>query len=488
MFAIGSASTLPTIKPKKGMTMVKFVKSIPMALAAAAILAVTPVPEGANLTSVAFAQDEAPKKKQKTRKVQAIPLAFQKKLEKIQETLQPEEMSEADLEATKTQRLARAIELLDDALEGRGVNDYARSIVYQYKAQVAFERDDTRGAIEAFETVLQFKESIPVAQEHGIMYNLAQLYYSVEELDKAIDYAQRWEAAVSEVDPALIGVTQKIFIGQLYYMKEDYGRTLEYIDAAIADAEAVDTIEVKENWYGLKLSAHYERSEFPQVRDTLITMIVNWPAPNYWVQLASVYQEMGEDESFYSLMEAAYKQGFLDEKPAQLVNVAQIQISRDAPIKCAWILNRALNEKLIEDTAENQKLLGQCYMAASDYRRALDPLSAAAEKDSDGDLWLQIGQVQMQVDRYEDAEKSFTKMQKAFEDDEENADKNAAKLLAGVMMHGQVLTELKRFDDAKRMFSKASRLSKTSRDRGAVASWRKYLAAEEAREQMLTGR
>ncbi len=87
--------------------MVQYFKSIPMALAAAAVLAVMPVPEGTQLSATATAQ-EAPKKKQKTRKVESIPHSFQKKLEKIQLTLSPEEMIEADLEATKSERLARA--------------------------------------------------------------------------------------------------------------------------------------------------------------------------------------------------------------------------------------------------------------------------------------------------------------------------------------------------------------------------------------------
>lgn len=466
--------------------MVQYFKSIPMYLAAAAVLAVMPIPEGAQLSSAAIAQEE-PKKKQKTRKVQAIPLAFQKKLEEIQETLQPEEMSEADLEATKTQRLAKAEELLDEALEGRGVNDYARSIVYQYKAQVAFEREDTQGAIDAFETVLQYKDSIPVAQEHGIMFNLSQLNFQLEKIDEAIDYAVRWEKEVSEVDPALIGVNQKVFIAQLYYSNSEYAKSITYIENAIADAELVDTVEVKENWYSLMLSAHYELGNFPAVRDTLVTLILNWPTPRYWIQLASVYQELNQEETFFSLLEAAYKQGFLDDRSAQIINVAQIQMSRRAPIKCAWIIKRALEEELVENNAQNQKLLGQCYMQASDYRRALEPLSKAAAEDSDGDLWLQIGQVQMQLDRYDDAEKSFTKMIKTFEEDTKNIKKNESKLLAGIMMRGQALTELKRFKDAKDAFRKASRLAKTDRDRSAVASWRNYMNGEEAREKLLTG-
>lgn len=453
------------------MSMVKFIRSIPMALAAAAILAVAPAPEGSPLSAAAVAQ-EAPKKKQKTRKVPAMSLEVHKQVQKAQEAMDLSDIPSAE-------------EYLQKALNKRGINDYEKAVVWQMRAMIAYEKENTQDTIRAYEMILTFKESIPVALEHQIVYGLAQLYFSEENYERSLRYIQDWEKAV---DPTLVGVANLTFISQLHYQLTDFERSLEYIYRAIAQAETVDTIEVKENWYNLALSAHWELNQYPKVRDVLEILLIRWPNPTYWTQLAGIYQELGEEETSFSLTEAAYKQGFLDEKPQQLVNVAQIQLAREAPIKCAWIMQRALDNGLVENDADNQRTLGQCYLAASEYRKALAPLSIAAAEESDGDLWLQIGQVQMQVDRYEDAEQSFVKMQTAFEDDEENREKNASKLLAGVMMHGQVLTELKRFSEAKRAFSKAARLSKSASDRRAVANWRSYLNAEEAREQMLTGR
>lgn len=451
--------------------MVKFIGSIPKALVAAAVLAVAPVPEGAPLVAAAAAQEQ-PKKKQKTRKVPAMSLEVHKQVQKAQEA-----MDISDIPAAE--------EFLQKALNKRNINDYEKAVVWQMRAMIAFEKENTPDTIRAYEMILTFRESIPVALEHQIIYGLAQLYFSEENYTKALQFVEEWQR---KIDPTLIGVSQLTFISQLHYQLTEFATSLEYIYKAIEQAEAIDTVEVKENWYNLALSSHWELSQYNKVRDVLEILLIRWPNPTYWNQLAGIYQELGDEETSFSLTEAAYKQGFLDDKPQRLINVAQIQLARDAPIKCAWILDRAISDGLIEDNGENQKLLGQCYLAATEYRKALAPLSIAAEEDDDGDLWLQIGQVQMQVDRYEDADASFTKMEKAFEDDEENRSKNASKLLAGVMMHGQVLTELKRFDEAKRTFSKAARLAKSAKDRRDVANWRNYLNAEEAREQMLTGR
>ena len=100
-------------------------KSIPMALAAAAILAVTPVPEGSPLSSSALAQDEAPRNQQKTRKVPAMSLDVHKKVQKAQEAI-----DESDL--------ATAKEILAKTLEARKINEYERAVVWQMNAMIAF--------------------------------------------------------------------------------------------------------------------------------------------------------------------------------------------------------------------------------------------------------------------------------------------------------------------------------------------------------------
>ena len=166
-------------------------KSIPMALAAAAILAVMPVPEGSPLASAVVAQEE-PKAKQKTRKVPAMSLDVHKKVQKAQEA-----MDENDL--------ATAKDVLSKTLTARKINDYEKAVVWQLNAMIAFEEEDTPATIRAYEQILTFRESIPEAQELSVIYGLGQLYFSQENYDKALQYINEWE---TKVDPSLIGVSQ----------------------------------------------------------------------------------------------------------------------------------------------------------------------------------------------------------------------------------------------------------------------------------------
>lgn len=452
------------------MSIIKTIKSLPMAVAAAAILAAVPMPEGTPiLGDAAFAQAEQQKSQAKTRKVPAMTLDAHKQIQKAQEAM--------DLKAYD-----EAKEILIDLLERKRINDYERAVAWQLRAMIAYEEDDTDGTIRAYERILNFAESIPEALELNIIYGLAQLYYTEENFDKALEYVDRWEG---RVDPTLVSVSHLQFISNLHYVRNNFEGALEYIYRAIDVAKSLDTVEVKESWYGLALSAHWELSQFEDVRDVLEILLINWPKPRYWTQLAGIYQELGDEQTSFSLTEAAYKQGFLDDNEQQLVNVAQIQLARSAPIKCAWILEKAFKENRVERTPQNQKTLGQCYMMAYEYDKALEPLSKAAAGDEDGDLWFQIGQVQMQLGHYKDALDSFASVQKAFKDDKSTKAKE--KVLSAVMQRGQAFTELKQFKEAHEAFRAAKRMATDRKDKRMVSQWEQYLKAEEEREKMLKG-
>jgi len=452
------------------MKLIKTFKSLPMAVAAAAVLAAAPLPEGAPFaSSAAYAvQDKAQPKQQETRKVPAMSINVHKKVQKAQEAM--------DLKD-----LVSAKEILADTLSMKKINDYERAVVWQLTAMIAYEEDDTRGTIRAYEQILRYKDSIPVALELNIIYSLGQLYYSVEDYDKAIKYVKAWEPRAGE----FVGVSQLTFISQLHYIRSEFPQTIDYIDRTIALAQTLDTVEVKENWYGLKLSAHWELNQYPKVRDVLETLLITWPKPRYWIQLAGVYQELGDENAFYSLMEAAYKQGFLDDNEAQLVNVAQIQVSRDAPIKCAWVLDKAMKDERVEKTADNLRTLGQCYMQAAEFGKAVDPLRASAALKKEADLWFQVGQVQMAEDDLKGAITAFDEALLAYEG--QKSSKVADKRFSTVMLRAQALIELKRYKEAHTAFKTASKMAKKGKQKRQVRQWRDYLKIEEEREKTMLG-
>lgn len=446
------------------MSIMKALKSLPVAIATAATIAVI-APVGTPIfgPDVAEAQEQ-PKKKKSTRKVPALSLDFHKKITKGQEAMDVKNFAEA-----KT--------IINDALGRKKVNNYEKAVAYQYLANIAFEEEQPREAIRYYEQILDVREQIPEQLEISLLFNLAQLWYVQEDFDKSLQYINEWEPRAE-----VISVNQLIFISQIYYTKSDYPKTIEYVERGISESEAAG-LEIKENWYQLILSSYWELGNFAKVRDTLELLLINWPKPSYWTQLAGVYGELGQEQTSFSVTEAAYKQGFLNDKPQQLVNHAQILLSRNAPIKAAWVLRDAFKDELVEQTADNQKTLGQAYLLAAEYQDAVGPLSAAAKEDADGSLWFQIGQVLSQLDRHADAAEAF---QNAINIDSTDSAADAKKrLLSATMLKGTSYTELKKFKEAKAEFAKARRIAKNAKERRSVKQWEDYLKIEEEREKIL---
>ncbi|WP_308911396.1 tetratricopeptide repeat protein [Pseudokordiimonas caeni] len=452
------------------MRMIKTIKTLPYTVAAAALLAALPAAVPVIGSSAVMAQEAAPKPAAKSRKVPALSLDVHKQIQKAQEAIDAKNYTEAEA-------------ILREVLAREKINDYERAVAWQINAMLAFEKDDTKGTIRAYEQILKYAESIPEALELQIMFGLAQLYFSEENYQKALQYVKQWEPRAE-----VVGATQILFIGQLHYALSDYKKCVEYVNRAITDAQnSGGGVEVKESWYQLLMSAQWEQGNLKEVRDILEILVINWPKPVYWTQLAGIFGELGQETVSFSLTEAAYKQGFLDDKPQQIVNVAQIQIARQAPIKAAWILEKAFKDKRVEKTGDNQKLLGQAYMLASEWRKAVAPLEAAAKASNDGDLWLQAGQVLMQLDKYAEALEAFDGAIKVFSG-QRAGEQRDRKLLTAQMQSGQAHTELKQFKQAEASFSAALKLARADRDRKTANQWIAYMKAEKAREDMLEGK
>ncbi len=124
-------------------------------------------------------------------------------------------------------------------------------------------------------------------------------------------------------------------------------------------------------------------------------------------------------------------------------------------------------------------------MQAAQFKEAVAPLTAAAKSENDGDLWFQIGQVQMANDDLADAAVSFERANGEFTSSK--TAKDVSKRFSAVMLKAQALIELKKFKEAKSAFAEASKIAKTKRQRKQITQWRSYMKAEEVREETLRG-
>ncbi len=433
-----------------------YLMGLPLAAAVGLFAQALPPANGLSPFAVdtAYAQragDDA--KPRSTRKVDSLRAPIYERISKAQEKIEKGERDEAVKDLTK---------LLDDKL-----NDYETAIVYQILAtSIYIEQERYKEAIAEFEKILKL-ERIPESLEIASLQTLAQLYLVDEQYQKSIDYMKRW--MTTQTDP---GPSPYFFMAQAYYSLDDFQNVIPNIEKAIELSRARGE-EPKENWYLLARAAYFEIGNYQKVRDILEFLTVNFEKPEYWLQLAAVYSELGEEQNQFSVMEVAYRQGYLDTERS-LINMAQLYLYNNVPIKAAWVIEKGIKDGLIEKSGENYEILGQAYLNAQEMVKAETPLRLAAEASDDGEIWMRLGQVYAEQEEWQAA---LDPLQKAINSDDLKTPGFAYLLI------GQTYFNIDRFEDAKRTFQDAAKFEET---KSTAEQWIRHTTNEQKRRAQLT--
>lgn len=291
--------------------------------------------------------------------------------------------------------IEEAFEELEDLRDTRGLNSYETAMMWNFYAYLYYETEQYDQAITAYENVLA-QPDLPLGFEDSVRFSLAQLHFVEENYEESIRLLEEWFRFAENP-----GTQAYIFLGQAYYALEQYENAIEPIQTAI-DMSIANGQEPRENWYLLLRSIYYELKNFPMVREILETLVLKYDKADYWLQLASIYSELGMEDKQLAAMEVAYEKGFLT-RSSHMVNLAQLFLYNSVPIKAAWVMEDGLEREIIEPTQDNYDLYSQALMSAKEYDEAEEPLSRAAQMSEDGDLYMRLAQVHVEQDDFDSA-------------------------------------------------------------------------------------
>ncbi len=403
----------------------------------------------------AWAQRAESKPKRRTKRVDAIRQQYMSEFDKINKLLDEKKNAEA---------LEKLQDLADEKL-----NDYERAIVYQFIGQLLAQDGKYKEAIPYFEQITHL-ERAPDPQIDTALNILAQLYLATDQYQKAIEAKKKWMARQEVVSPA-----DYAFLATAYYGLGDYKNVAKYIEQAIEMARETGR-PVEERWWLLARAAYWELKDLHRVKEILEILALNYDKPEYWRNLAGVYAELGLEDKSLAVMEIAYRRGFLDERERYLINLAQMYIANGAPIKAAWVIERGMKEGKIEKSADNYELLGQAYLNAMEMEKAERPLRLAAKMKKKGELWMRLGQVLIQREKWKQA---IEALQKAIDAGDLDKPQYAYLLL------GTAYFNIDEFDKARKAFRAVLKI----KDKDAQASarkWLKYINSELKRRRQLS--
>ena len=369
-----------------------------------------------------------------TKKVEGLTPAVHKKLTKAQEHLNAE-----------PPQTAESRKILAELLKSDKLNNHERSLVHQTYGYLYAGQEKYPQAIASFEKCLQLG-GLPDASALNTEYNLAQLYLMTEQYDRGIAALKAWLAKVE--NPA---ASAYMMLANAYAQKEDYREALKWAEQGLAK---MNPEKPRENWIRLVMQLNLSLERYKQALPYLEQLAQLWPKKNYFVQLAAIYGETGQNVKSLVVLELAYNQGWL-EKSRDLERLCQMFLYQEIPYKCGLLGERHLKNGSMESTQKNWELLANAWTLSQEYDKALGPLSRAARLADKGDLYLRLGQIHIDGERWGPAEKALRDALKKGE----LKNPGQAKLLVGITFFNR-----KKYDSAASWFRRAREHSKTRRD------------------------
>lgn len=328
----------------------------------------------------AAAAEEEPR--QKTRRVPSMSEATFKKLAEAQELI--------DLKDYQG-----AIKVLTDMLTSRrrGLNGNEVGQVHNMLGFVYFSLENYAKAIDNYRIVIGQGEDIPEGLEVTTLYTLAQLSFVAERYRDALDYMETWISKANNPGPE-----PHIFMGQVYYQMQDFPSSISQIERGISVARERGTA-IKENWWSLLNYLYFEQENWPKVLEILEILVRDFPKREYWIRLAGIHGQEGNEREQMGSMEAANVAGFLT-RERDLTNYAGLLMQAEVPVRAANVLDRGFEAGTIEKTATNLRSLGQAWQLAQETKKAIPVFEEAAKLADDGRIYERLAQLYLDNDEF----------------------------------------------------------------------------------------
>ncbi len=321
----------------------------------------------------------------KNDKPTSIPPGLYKKLKKTEELIAKKSYSKAE-------------QNLNSMLASVKKKSYGHATVLRSLSSVYALKGQYKKAANALSRSIALNV-LPKEQEQQAILNLGQLYMATENYAKAIRTLEPWLAAHPNTE-----VQINVLVANAYAQLKRYRKALPYIKKAIAK-----TKKPKESWYQLNLALYFELKDYASAARVLKKLIRLYPdKKTYWQQLSSVYQQLKQYKKAVSVKHLAYKKGLI-ESEKEILDLANLFLYIRSPYRAANLIKQGFDQNKIRRTSKNWETLAHAWSMAKEKNKAINALEQASKLNDKGALYLQLGQIYIEQEKWNQAIKSLKK-------------------------------------------------------------------------------
>ena len=368
----------------------------------------------------------------------------------------------------------QAFEVLDEVKsKASSMNSYELAMMYNFYGFIHYNLEQFDQAIASFEQVVQ-QQPIPASFEQATLFSLAQLHMMRGNYDNTIAFVEKWEAIHQELNPdAEIPAKNLVLKAQAMYQKQDYAKASNYINQAVKQQEnSKEGYQVDENWYVLQRAIYYELKQPEKVKDVLLKLVKQYEKPAYWIQLAGMYGELGDEKQQLAYMEIAYQLDYIA-TGSDIFNLSQLYYYHQMPFKAALLMENGIKQGKLAEDQRNLTFLAQAWSFAKENDKAIPVMMAAANLSKDGELDAQLAQIYLNTEQWD---KAIAASQKALEKGGLR-NEGTVHLVLG-MAHFNV-------GDYNIALNELAEAEKHSSSRGMAKQWLKFVQTEKDSSERL---
>jgi len=410
-----------------------------------------------SFSTMAAEEEDGPRAPPPTRSSDVLTERVFNQVSEIQELMSPEEEGvQPDYERAKV--------ILDELNERYDrLNDFEKSTVLNFYTNYYLNTDNIPMALETFEKILTIENLRPESRLRALMA-LGQLYMGEEKFVESIDAFTRWrELSDEENENVYLGLANS------HYNLSQYNEAIPFLINHMEMLSAAGR-PIAKNIYGLLNLMYIELEDYVNAERITKQMVTLFDEPSDWRNLSAIYGYLDNDKKRIETLSVTFAKGYMSSE-SEFLNLAQSLAGIDAPYKGARVLEKGIQDGVVEETEENLQRLVQMYLLANEYEMALAPAIKAAETGETGASYDQLGYIYYMMHDYENAASA---MREALNRGGLENTGDAQLFLA------RALVELDQFDEAAVAARRAQELGESS-----ATSFLNYIENSKARFENL---
>lgn len=215
---------------------------------------------------------------------------------------------------------------------------------------------------------------------------------------------EKWAEGAAALEAWINAATVNVGSGPYYLLAIAYYQQDKYDEALPHARKAVElTNPPQESWLQMLSAILMTKEDYQGALPVVKQMVTLFPDKKvYWMQLSNVYALLEDFPNALAIMQFADYNGMVTED-AEIRRLADMMMLQEMPFQAAEMMEAAGASNKVQKDIKYYESLANSWIAAREFRKALPVLGEAAKLAENGNNYVRIAEVNVQLSEWEAA-------------------------------------------------------------------------------------